>query len=206
MSVAVAAQCHTRAVISLRRSFFFSIFLASLLLAVLGLAVAQPAAAHSDLLSSTPANGAQLQQAPTSIELVFNEALGTTGLQLVASGPNGPVALGLPEIEGPRLSAQWPAETAAGEYTIGYRVVSADGHPIDGAIKFSYLESSQDPTATREQGVVSGNDAPVIAPEPVTTEATAEPAFPWWIAGLVVVGVGLGAGVAYAMRATRNKP
>lgn len=181
-------------------------FLASLLLVGLGLVSAQPALAHSELVSSTPVDGAQLQQAPAAIELVFNEAISTTGLQLVASGASGPVSIGLPEIEGPRLSAQWPAETPAGEYTIGYRVVSADGHPIDGAIKFSYLDAAQDPTTTREQGVVSGNDTPVIAPEPVTTETETEAAFPWWIAGLVVVGVGLGAGVAYALRATRNKP
>jgi hypothetical protein len=44
------------------------------------------------------------------------------------------------------LNFPWPADLPAGSYEVGYRVVSADGHPITGAISFSFGSPSTMPS------------------------------------------------------------
>lgn len=175
---------------------------AALLLAVALWMAAGSAAAHSDLVSSAPADGAQLSTAPVEISLVFNEAISDAGLQLVATGPGGPVALGTPMVSGTELSAKWPSGAPAGSYTVGYRVVSADGHPIDGAVRFSYVAaSSSDAALGRGQSALAS--PPPSEPSTATSASNDSAAsIVWWVAVVVVLaGVAIGAGVAYTLRA-----
>lgn len=161
--------------------------------------------AHSELLSSTPSDGEALTSAPTTVTLQFNEAVSPAGLQLVAQGPQGPVALGTPLIEGASVQVPWPADAPGGNYRFAYRVVSADGHPIDGSIGFSYPEvaaASASPTAVPEptdlgQSALATQD--LSAPASGQSDAAR---FPWWLGvGAVIVGVGIGAAIARTMRA-----
>lgn len=120
--------------------------------AVLG-APAQTARAHAQLLSSDPANGARLDEAPAEITMRFSEGLilVTDGIRLL--GPQGPVKLpGKVRID-PAVAQQvivpLPAELGPGVYTVAWRVVSADSHPIHGALVFGVgdVEVGQLPAA-----------------------------------------------------------
>ena len=176
---------------------------------VLLIATAPAAHAHSELVSSSPADGETLAAAPANVTLQFNEAISPAGLQVVAQGPDGPVTLGTPLIEGPSVITPWPADAPGGEYRLAYRVVSADGHPIDGRIGFSY------PTAA---AATDGATANAVTPEPsdlgqsaLASETTSAPqpadsGFQWWVAVVaVIVGVGIGAVIARSMRARAAK-
>ena len=165
------------------------------------------AQAHSDLLSSTPADGEVLTTAPSVVTLQFNEEISPAGLQVVAQGPQGTVTLGTPIIEGALVTAAWPTTAAGGEYRVAYRVVSADGHPIDGSIGFSYPDAETDAAASPEptdlgQSAVASQDQSA----PASAEST-QGGFPWWLGvGAVIVGVGIGAGIARFMRAKAQSP
>lgn len=178
--------------------------LAALLVSAVPLVTASPAQAHSDLVSSTPADGSELAQPPASVALVFNEDIAEAGLQVVAKGPDGAVTLGAPTVTGATVTATWPQDaTTPGEYQVAYRVVSADGHPIDGTVAFGLTGS----TSSTNPGASSSANSSTTPPtaEPSAAPAAAADSFPLWIpAVVVIVGVGVGAGIAYWLRSRRT--
>lgn len=180
------------------RSWIPSAFLVVVVAALLAVFAAPAAHAHSDLVSSSPADGEALASAPANVALQFNEEISAAGLQVVAQGPDGPVTLGTPIIEGASVITPWPADAPGGSYRVAYRVVSADGHPIDGSIGFSY---AADPQASLEEPMDLGQSA-VAAPASDDPEAAGSSEFPWWVAVVAVIaGVGIGAAIARTMRA-----
>ncbi|EWT03574.1 copper resistance protein CopC [Intrasporangium oryzae NRRL B-24470] len=111
--------------------------LVSLLLA-LGLVVALPASAvaHDVVEKTTPSDGSVLEQLPGTVTLTFAEAPLAVGLQVVVTGPTGKVSEGTATVSG--LDVVQPISPAApgGDYTVGYRVTSSDGHPVTGTFHF----------------------------------------------------------------------
>lgn len=118
-----------------RRSF---LVVAAVALACVGVPFsAAPAAAHNYLVSASPADGAAIAQAPGLLELVFSEAVRGTGSGVVVTGPDGkPWEDGAPEVVGTTVTQPLTELGPAGSYTIRYRIVSADGHPITGTLTF----------------------------------------------------------------------
>ncbi len=108
-------------------------------LTILFLSLAFPAFGHSSLVSATPAKDAVLTEFPSEVSLTFNESL----LEIGAENPNkvevvnsmGDVLSGASKLSGPVISV--PVQiTGNDEYQVSYRVVSADGHVIEGSYKF----------------------------------------------------------------------
>ena len=107
-------------------------------LAVLfALLIASPAAAHADLRSITPANGAQLDRPPTAVKMTFTESVNLVdgGIRLV-DGVGATVPTSDPTVDGHTVNLPMPANLPKGAYVVTWRVVSSDGHPISGASSF----------------------------------------------------------------------
>jgi copper transport protein len=111
---------------------------AAALAAVLLLASAGPARAHAGLLSSAPAAGDTLRQAPSRLLLRFSEPVEASSSGLVLLGWNGRAVTLAPERD-PRdvaaLQAALPPLEPGG-YRVQWRTLSADGHPVDGSFVF----------------------------------------------------------------------
>jgi copper resistance protein C len=89
------------------------------------------AAAHAELLSMTPKDGADLASPPSSVVLKYSEPIGTTGSEVVVTSPSGAtVSDGGPDIVDGVVTQRLTALTEVGRYQIAARVVSADGHPV----------------------------------------------------------------------------
>jgi len=97
------------------------------------------AGAHTALASSDPANGANVGTAPTVVTLTFTEAINPAFANVVISGDDGRDWIsGSPLVAGPELRASVsPDLPRGGVYTVGYRVVSEDGHPVTGSFTFT---------------------------------------------------------------------
>ncbi|HNO39065.1 MAG TPA: copper resistance protein CopC, partial [Marmoricola sp.] len=96
--------------------------------------VPAPAQSHLTLLSSDPRDGARLAQAPSAVVLVFNKPLGATAyLRLNSSNQEGQQITNL-KVVGSRITAALPP-VGAGRFQLAYRAVSAQGHPLTGAIR-----------------------------------------------------------------------
>ncbi|GAA1408332.1 copper resistance protein CopC [Kitasatospora putterlickiae] len=105
------------------------------------LAGAGPAAAHAALQSSDPAQGAVLPTAPQSVTLTFSEAVSLSPDSVRVLDPAGKaVDAGAPaHADGKDNTARVALGTglANGTYTVAWRAVSEDSHPIGGAFVFS---------------------------------------------------------------------
>jgi len=96
---------------------------------------AGPASAHARVVSSSPAEGANINSLSTA-RVTFNEAVtgSTTALRVVNAA--GVAVSGAARVSGSSVSASVPS-LAAGRYALVYRVTSADGHVIANALGFS---------------------------------------------------------------------
>ncbi|MDP2014863.1 MAG: copper resistance protein CopC [Actinomycetota bacterium] len=119
----------------------------ALIIVALGGLGANSAQAHTQLVSSTPADGAQLVSAPRSVEFRFDEPL-LPSLDTVSINDELGANVYSSKIKptDTSLEIEWPATLPAGTYQVAYRVVSADGHPVTGAITFSFGNSAAQPS------------------------------------------------------------
>ncbi|MEU2420540.1 copper resistance protein CopC [Streptomyces sp. NPDC007851] len=134
------------------------------LLAALLLGSAAPASAHAALRGSDPADGAVLKSAPASVTLTFTESVGLLDDSFRVYDPtNHRVTTGDAE-HGPAGSdtarITFPKRLGTGTYTVAWRVVSADSHPVSGALTFSVGQPSATvaavPTGPVENPVTEG--------------------------------------------------
>ncbi|MFA7323437.1 MAG: copper resistance CopC family protein [Candidatus Nanopelagicales bacterium] len=131
------------------------------------LLITAPAQAHGQLVSSTPTNGAVLDAAPASVAFTFDEPL-LPELDTISINTDTGKNLVSARVEpvGDTLTMQWPTDIAPGTYQVAYRIVSEDGHPVTGAITFTF--GTPQPTATTfAEAVDNVQEGP-----PLTTIAT----------------------------------
>lgn len=139
-------------------------------------AFAAPAFAHAALTGTSPESGADATDI-TAVSLTANEELldlgDGEGFVLAVSDAEGHFyGDGCVTVDG--TSASMPVQLgAAGEYTVAYRVVSADGHPIEGSWTFTYSPAPDAlaGTAYVEMPVCGEAATPVetATPEPIDT-------------------------------------
>lgn len=134
---------------------------ATLLLLLLLLLLPGQALAHAALLSSIPADGAVLEAAPGTLALRFDEPVTPTALAL--AGPDGRrVALPPPMTAGPEITVAPPAGLGEGSYVLSYRIISADGHPVAGAIAYRVGGGADDPRPRAGHGPADPGRVPAI--------------------------------------------
>ncbi|MDN5932763.1 MAG: copper resistance protein CopC, partial [Pseudonocardia sp.] len=96
------------------------------------------ASAHTRLLGSDPADGASLDAGPARVSLEFNETMQAGFSTITVVGPDGTrFQSGEVTADGAVVSIGVSPLGAAGDYEIGYRVISEDGHPVTGSITFT---------------------------------------------------------------------
>ncbi|GAA0375276.1 hypothetical protein Acor_67340 [Acrocarpospora corrugata] len=158
---------------------------------------AAPAAAHDRLKSSNPVKNAKVESVET-ILLDFTSKVRFPAVVLMLGEEK--IALGKPKLDGTKVKTAVPEPLASGKYTIAWRVVSIDGHPIEGEIPFTVKAApAPSPSPTPTEAATTQAPATSAAPTPVPTfseasgEEEASEGIPgWlWIAGgvLVIVGV-----------------
>ena len=127
---------------------------------------AAPASAHSELVSSDPPADATLDFAPIGVGLVFNQDINESFATISVVGPGDTQwAQGTATVEGPDVSVLLEDGLPNGQYTVGYRVTSADGHPITGSYGFSVDVAAtatppQDAAAQQSQGGATSTSPP----------------------------------------------
>lgn len=166
---------------------------ACLLTAAGMLAGASPAFAHEELLSADPSDGASLAQPPTSIRLEFSAELDPAFVSTtVTSQDERRWDAGPPQVEGRIVTVSAQTAVPAGSYTVGYRVVSNDGHPISGGVTYQVITGNSPASAA----AAAPSTAPVSAVPPSTAQPQAQeaqgggmPIWPWLLAAVVVIAI-----------------
>lgn len=149
------------------------------------------AAAHSVLLSVEPADGATVQAAPDTVTLTFNEKINPSFVTVAVNGTDRTNRVtGTPTTNGEVVTAR-VAGLDDDDYTVGYRVTSADGHVITGSSRF---------TVGAGGAAAGAGDAGPTATDASTAEVRADDSSTtgagtalWVVAGLAVVLIGAAA-------------
>jgi methionine-rich copper-binding protein CopC len=144
-----------------------------------------PAAlAHDQVIDQSPAPGSTVEAGQIDIRLDFsNELLNIgSGAEIVLTAPDGSFAPATcAELNGTLATAKAELDQA-GTYTVAWRVVSSDGHPIEGSYTFELLNGSG--------YVASGNIEPCLI---ATSGETQEDSTNYWLLfgslGLAAVGL-----------------
>lgn len=146
------------------RSVRVVLVVALTLLATVGLV--GTASAHATLIGSDPADGATLQAAPTTVTLTFDDSLENFEPLVTVTGPDGSqFQSGEATIDGAILRSAVRPLTTAGGYTIAYRVVSDDGHPVEGQVRFDLaVPAPAGPTTTSVAVTTSSTASPAATP------------------------------------------
>ncbi|MFI7499573.1 copper resistance CopC/CopD family protein [Streptomyces sp. NPDC049687] len=105
-----------------------------------------PASAHAALRSTDPADGSVVKTSPRSITLTFTESVGLLDDSFRLLDPdNQRVKLGESghaEGRADTVRVAVPKKLGTGTFTVAWRVVSADSHPVSGAFTFSVGKAS----------------------------------------------------------------
>lgn len=104
---------------------------------------AAPASAHTQLLAADPAKSAVLTSAPTTVTLRFSERLNPDFTTIVVSdAARQPIPAAAPAVDGGSGTLTLGRALGNGGYTVAYRVVSSDGHTVQGSYTFTVADPS----------------------------------------------------------------
>ncbi|MGH8574102.1 MAG: copper resistance CopC family protein, partial [Gammaproteobacteria bacterium] len=143
------------------------------------------------------ADGARLATGPARVSLTFDLPVQPGFTTVTVTGPDGNHwQAGPPAEDGAVVSAPVRALGPAGEYLIGYQVLSADSHPVRGVVRFT-LTTPGTGTAAPPPDTATGTTGAAPAGQ---SEAGGTPVWPW----LAGAGVLLAAGVVVALRVGRS--
>ena len=95
------------------------------------------ASAHAARVSADPAENALVSTGPAKVRATFNEQLQTTFAAMPVVGPDGNLwSTWPPQVQGAVVSGGVRPLGPIGNYTVNYRVTSADGHVVSGSWSF----------------------------------------------------------------------
>jgi len=171
-------------------------------LALVAALIPVPATAHDVLLATDPADGAVLDAAPAQVVLTFSAEQAGVGAEVAVLGPDGASwSDGPAVVAGTTVTQLLRSGMPNGAYTVAWRSVAQDGHPVTGT--FAFEVAAAEPPADPEPEVAPEPEAtPEVTPTPTpeaTPEATATPtartddragdgaAWPWIAGGAALV-------------------
>ena len=141
----------------------FAYMTATLFLVAFGVLAGAPAAwAHARLEATSPADGSIVASAPTRVTATFDQAVGVSPTSLEVFAPNGGRADtgGTTHGSSPdQIAVNLKPGLGKGTYTVGWHVISADSHPVQGAWTFSIGAPSK---TTVNPNTLNQGGSPVI--------------------------------------------
>lgn len=157
------------------------------------------AAAHAELMGSSPTEGSA-PTPPPAVELTFSDPLKPPFTTIALTDGSGrPVATPSPAVAGNKATLSFTG-TAPGPYTVAYRVLSEDGHPITGKISFTVQQGT--PTTQPSTALAPPPAAP--APAPAAADQ-GTPGAVWWLVGVAAAVLVVGGGVFFTFRRLPGK-
>ena len=156
---------------------------------------AAPAFAHTRLESSNPTDKSSVDAAPESVSLTFNEDISAEFATMSVVGPDGTnYQSGQVSAAGGQVSTAVSPLGPVGVYQIGYRVVSDDGHPVQGKVSFTLTApgpaAAAPTTAPAAAAPTAAPTAASVAPQASSTPNGSAPIWPWLVGAVILVAAG----------------
>ena len=184
-----------------------AVLLAGVLLVAFALVLgsASIASAHDELSSSTPEPDATLKTMPQAIELTFTNVPATIGSQVqVLDAAGEDWAEGEVSITDTVATQAIRAGAPAGTYTVNWRVVSSDSHPIEGTFDFTATAgaAAEASEAAGTPEASAGTAGPIETADPgaLDQEPAADSGLSWGVILMIAVLIALAVVLALGAR------
>lgn len=164
------------------------------------------ASAHDELSSSNPEPGATLEAVPETIELTFTNVPATIGSEIQMLDETGEDwAEGDVSITDTVATQAVREGAPAGTYTVNWRVVSSDSHPIEGTFEFTASggsTASETPAASETPEASAGTAGPIETADPgaLDQEPAADSGVSWGVILMIAVLIALAIVLALGAR------
>ena len=146
--------------------FFFTLFL-------FGSAQTAPSLAHTSLMSQIPVGNSTIESLPEFIELTFDESLiviGDANLLEVRSPSGRVITIGKVRIINNVVTRNIAQSLEQGKYLVDYRVVSEDGHVVEGQYSFKLKSNtSASPQSASSDAPSMQSQTPIDTPEVIAS-------------------------------------
>ncbi len=130
------------------------------------------ALAHTELILSDPVDGAVLEADPSEVLLSFSEELIPDTVKVsVADGTGFVVMVAVPDVEGTDVSFPWPPALTGPDFTVNYRVVSQDGHPVSGSLSFTGATPAAPPPPSAVPSPLGESPAAIASDVPAAEDS-----------------------------------
>lgn len=167
--------------------------------------------AHNVLTGSDPADHSSVATGPSQVVLRFDLPVQESFSTVTVVGPNGNhFEAGPSRVDGNSVSAPVAPLGPVGVYTVGYRIVSDDGHPVSGSTSFTLTKPGPGhgvPAGSAPGGQGNATPAAGASAPPGSASSSGSgsgsggvPVWPWVLGGVVLVA----AGVVVALRLGRG--
>jgi methionine-rich copper-binding protein CopC len=135
-------------------------YLVVLLVSVMAILSSPASLAHGEVVAASPEQYSNVNPIPTQVWVQFDGDLQTLDGQAintidVVDSTGITVSYGEPVISGGTITTKLSGQSAPGVFTVKYRIVSEDGHPVEGSYTFNaspdYAEAVPTTTAYLEK-------------------------------------------------------
>ena len=168
-------------------------------LLLLTIAPVSGASAHTKIDHTSPAAGESVEAGVQTIAVFFTDKIMNLAdsTEIVITDANGAaVENTCVDVKNASISVNASLPTA-GEYQVAWRTVAEDDHPIEGTFNFTVtgeasnadFVSCQDSASQGNVVIATPKAEPLMAVEKTSNGETGI-AWPFWVAGLLVIGVG----------------
>jgi len=146
------------------------------------------ALAHDVVEGTAPADGSSVATVPAKVTVTLSNTPASIGSQINVvdeSGTNW--SAGTVEVLDNVATQQLKPGAPAGKYTVQWRLVSSDGHPIDGQFAFTAAAAAVAGTGatTAGTGAVAGPVESFSAAPTAATQKAPDGGVPWSVFGLI---------------------
>jgi methionine-rich copper-binding protein CopC len=165
--------------------------LGSGLAVVAALLLTSPASAHDVLVGSSPADGAAVSVGPGTVRLNFNAPVQEGPNEITVIGPDGQhwEKSDTATVYGDSVSTQVAPLGPKGRYQVGYRIISADGHPVSGEVTFTLTTAGTGKPVVEQAASGGGSATGAQAAGPAAGGGM--PIWPWLLGAVVLLAAGL---------------
>ncbi|WP_309133077.1 copper resistance protein CopC [Brevibacterium sp.] len=172
----------------------------ALVMAMIWLA-STPALAHDQLITETPSNGDSVKSAPDAVTMEFSGSPQKLGNEIDVLHDGQNIATGSPEVQFHTVTQKLRTDLPSGDYTVKWRIVSEDGHPVSGDFTFTVEDDSSTGTAQPSTTSTAGSPTESAARD----AASQTPTLVFTILGAAIIVIVASFLVAVAIRMRRQR-
>lgn len=163
------------------------LYVAGVLLVFILLVTPHSAFAHTHMVSSSPEKDEQVEQPIDQIQLDFHTDIAPLS-SFTVTGEQGTIELEEIQVEGARMTGLLAGDLENGTYTVDWKIVGEDGHPMEGSYSFSVnVPESADESVTAVDPDTNSNDEATA--DTAVVKERASLSMPMLIAGIVIIAV-----------------